>query len=142
LVEEGRLTQEGKGPAARYRLPRAAAEKQKETEARQVTPGEEKPEEAVVPLSTESEKIHNYLRQPSAARKAVGYDRQFLDSYRPNRSLYPSTKERAHLAAVGNTKAGVEATGHLREADSESAAYPRTRAALREIPIRCLIRAA
>ncbi|MHB2009511.1 MAG: DUF1488 family protein [Acidobacteriaceae bacterium] len=111
LAEEGRLTQQGKGPAARYRFPLAAAEKQKETEARQVTPGEEKPEEAVVPLSTESEKIRNYLRQPSAARKAVGYGRQFLESYRPNTTFYLSTKEREHLAKVGNTKTGVEAAG-------------------------------
>lgn len=111
LVEEGRLTQEGKGPAARYRLPLAVAEKQEETEARQLTPGEEKPEEAVVPLSTESEKIRNYLRQPSTARKAVGYARQFLESYRPDTTFYLSAKERAHLAEVGNTKAGVEAAG-------------------------------
>ena len=111
LVEDGRLTQEGKGPAARYRLPRAAEEEQKETKARQATPGEEKPEEAVVPLSAESEKIREYLRQPSAARKAVGYNRQFLDGYRPNTTFYLSPKERAHLAEVGTTKAGVEAAG-------------------------------
>jgi len=111
LVEEGRIAQEGKGPAARYRLPRAAAEEQKETEARQVTPSEEKTEEAVVPLSAESEKIREHLRQPSAARKAVGYNRQFLDGYRPNMTFYLSPKERAHLAEVGTTKAGLEAAG-------------------------------
>src|SRR5271156_25381 len=111
LVEEGRIAQEGKGPAARYRLPRAAAEEQKETEARQVTPSEEKTEEAVVPLSAESKKIREHLRQPSAARKAVGYNRQFLDGYRPNTSFYLSAKERGHLAEVGTTKAGVEAAG-------------------------------
>jgi Fic family protein/DNA-binding transcriptional ArsR family regulator len=110
LVEDGRLTQEGKGPAARYRLP-AAAEKQKETAARQAAPGEEKPEEAMVPLSAESKKIHEYLRQPSEARKAVGYNRQFLDGYRPNTSFYLSPKERAQLAELGRTKAGVEAAG-------------------------------
>ena len=110
LVEDGRLIQEGKGPAARYRLP-AAAEKQKETAARQAAPGEEKPEEAMVPLSAESKKIHEYLRQPSEARKAVGYNRQFLDGYRPNTSFYLSPKERAQLAELGRTKAGVEAAG-------------------------------
>jgi DNA-binding transcriptional ArsR family regulator len=110
LVKDGRLTQEGKGPAARYRLP-AAAEEQKETVARQVAAGEEKPEEAVVPLSAESVKIREYLRQPSGARKAVGYNRQFLDGYRPNTSFYLSPKERAHLAEVGKTKTGVEAAG-------------------------------
>ena len=110
LVEDGRLIQEGKGPAARYRLP-AAAEKKKETAARQAAPGEEKPEEAMVPLSAESKKIHEYLRQPSEARKAVGYNRQFLDGYRPNTSFYLSPKERAQLAELGRTKAGVEAAG-------------------------------
>lgn len=110
LVEEGQLIQDGKGPAARYRVP-TAAEEQKETTARQAAPGEEKPEEAMVPLSAESKKIHKYLRQPSGARKAVGYNRQFLDGYRPNTSFYLSPKERAHLADVGKTKAGVEAAG-------------------------------
>ena len=87
------------------------AEKQKETAARQAAPGEEKPEEAMVPLSAESKKIHEYLRQPSEARKAVGYNRQFLDGYRPNTSFYLSPKERAQLAELGRTKAGVEAAG-------------------------------
>src|SRR4051812_16839756 len=98
LVEEGRLTQEGKGPAARYRLPRAADERPKETKAGQATRGEERPEEALVPLSAESQKIRDYLRQTSAARKPVGYNRQFLDGYRPNTTFYLSPEERAHLA--------------------------------------------
>ena len=110
LVEQGRLAQEGKGPAARYRLP-ALTEEQKETPARQVRAEKEQPEEALVPLSAESEKIREYLRQPSGARKAVDYNRQFLDGYRPNASFYLSPKERAHLAEVGKTKAGVEAAG-------------------------------
>jgi Fic family protein len=110
LVEEGRLTQEGKGRAARYRLPKAP-EEHKEPPARQAQPEQEKPEEAVVPLSAESEKIRAYLRQPSATRKAVGYNRQFLDSYRPNASFYLSPKERAHLAEVGKTTAAAEAAG-------------------------------
>jgi Fic family protein len=110
LVEDGRLMQEGKGPAARYRLS-GAVEEQKETAARQAGPEEEKSEEARVPLSAESAKIREYVRQPSGARKAVGYNRQFLDGYRPNTSFYLSPKERAHLAEVGKTKAGVEPAG-------------------------------
>jgi transposase-like protein len=110
LVEDGRLTQGGKGPAARYRLP-AVIEEQKETPVRQARAEEEKPEEVVLPLSAESEKIREYLQQPSGARKAVGYNRLFLDSYRPNTTFYLSPKERAHLAEVGKTKAAVEAAG-------------------------------
>jgi DNA-binding transcriptional ArsR family regulator len=110
LVEDGRLTREGKGPAARYRLPDAGAE-QKETAARQAGTEEKKPEEARVPLSAESAEIREYLRQPSGARKAVGYSRRFLDGYRPNTSFYLSPKERTHLAEAGETRAAIEAAG-------------------------------
>jgi hypothetical protein len=110
LVESGRLVQQGKGPAARYRF-LGVVEEQKETAARQAGPEEEKPEEVVTPLSAESAKIRDYLRQPLGARKAVGYNRQFLEGYRPNTSFYLSPKERAHLAEVGKTKTGVEAAG-------------------------------
>jgi transposase-like protein len=109
LVEDGRLTQEGKGPAARYLLP-AVIEEQKETRAPQARAEQEKPE-VVVPLSTESKKICEYLQQPSGVRKAVGYNRLFLDGYRPNTTFYLSPKERAHLAEVGKTKAALEAAG-------------------------------
>jgi Fic family protein len=109
LVEDGRLAQEGKGPAARYLFP-GAIEAQRETIAREADPGAEK-REAILPLSVESTKIRGYLRQPSAARKAIGYNRQFLDGYRPNTSFYLSPKEREHLAEVGKTKTGVEAAG-------------------------------
>jgi len=51
------------------------------------------------------------LQQPPAARKAGGYNRIFLDSYRPNTTFYLSPKERTHLAEVGTTKAGAEAAG-------------------------------
>ena len=110
LVDEGRLTQEGKGPAARYRLP-DAVEEQQEPAPRHTGGEEEKSEDAAIPLSAESEKIREYLQQPSGARKAVGYNRQFLDSYRPNTTFYLSPKERVHLAEVGKTKATVEAAG-------------------------------
>ncbi len=110
LVEQGRLTQEGKGPAARYRVPSPAEEK-RELSAQPVGPEVEGTVEVVIPLSAESQKIREYLRQPSAIRKAVGYNRQFLDSYRPNTSFYLSAKERAHMAEVGTTKAVVEAAG-------------------------------
>lgn len=110
LVDEGKLTQEGKGRAARYQVPKVP-EEHPETPSRPAQPEQEKPEEAVVPLSAESETIREHLRQPSFARKAVGYNRQFLDSYRPNTSFYLSPKEREHLAKVGKTTTGVEAAG-------------------------------
>jgi hypothetical protein len=110
LVEGGQLMQEGKGRATRYRLPRAV-EHQKEVAAPHTGVEDEKSAEAEIPLSTESEQIREYLQQSSGARKATGYNRPFLDDYRPNTTFYLSTTERAHLAEVGKTKVQVEAAG-------------------------------
>ena len=41
------------------------------------------------------------MRQPATARRPTGYNRAFLDSYRPNESFYLAADERAHLAKVG-----------------------------------------
>jgi Fic family protein len=110
LVDDGRLIQEGKGPAARYRFS-TATEEREEAPTRQASMEKDKPEETIVPLSAESLKIREYLRQPFAARKAAGYNRQFLDGYRPNTVFYLSATERAHLMDVGTTKTGAEAAG-------------------------------
>jgi len=52
-----------------------------------------------------------YVRKPPEARKPVGYNRAFLDAYRPNVSVYLSSKERKHLRLVGTPKVAVEAAG-------------------------------
>jgi hypothetical protein len=51
------------------------------------------------------------LSQSMAARKPVGYDRQFLDSYRPNVTFYLSEAQRAHLAKVGTPNFADQAAG-------------------------------
>ncbi len=79
LVEDGRITQEDKGPASRYRF-QSTAEQPENTVAVKPQVEEEKTTELSIPLSTESKKIRTYLRQPFEARKAVGYDRRFLDN--------------------------------------------------------------
>ena len=97
LVAAGRLAPEGKGRATKYRVAEAAA-----AEARR---------EAVLPLSKVAREIQKYVRQPQEARKPVGYNRGFLDSYRPNESAYLSAAERKHLREVGTPKVAVEAAG-------------------------------
>jgi transposase-like protein len=72
LVEEGRLMQEGKGPAARYRLPGVSRRSRKKRLHDKRGPEEEKPEEVRVPLSAESAKIREYLRQPIRGEKGRG----------------------------------------------------------------------
>lgn len=97
LVEEGQLVRDGERRWTRYSLP-AAVEPEGPARVAPVAEGEG---EFVLPLSPAGEEICAYLQQPEGARKPVGYNRAFLDSYRPNESFYLSAAERAHLADVG-----------------------------------------
>lgn len=97
LVDDGRLAKDGEGRWVTYRLP--AVEKRGALIAGSAQL--EGPGEAAVPVSSAGEDIRAYLRQPATARKPVGYNRAFLDSYRPNESFYLSAAERAHLCDVG-----------------------------------------
>ncbi|MYK59720.1 MAG: Fic family protein [Rhodospirillaceae bacterium] len=62
-------------------------------------------------LSAAGAEIRDYVRQPPEARTPVGYDRSFLDSYRPNRSFYLSEEERAQLAETGRSGVVEQAAG-------------------------------
>jgi len=84
LVASGRLRQTGEGRAARYHL--GAAD--------------------LVPLSQAGRRLLAHVRQPVAARRPVGYDRGFLDRYRPNRTSYLAPEDRARLAALGRPQVG------------------------------------
>jgi hypothetical protein len=102
LVESGRLTSEGVKRAVKYHLPRAM-----------VTPGTTIPEEAmpVIPLSRAATAIQRHLLLPVEARTPVGYNRAFLDSYRPKVRFYLSVEERASLASTGRRHVAAEAAG-------------------------------
>ena len=102
LVDHNRLVKEGEGRWARYRHPSAQAPAGPPAgEART-----EEQTELAVPLSKSAVDIQNYVRQPLTARKPAGYNREFLDSYRPNVSAYLSPQERAHLRQVGTPAMG------------------------------------
>jgi hypothetical protein len=104
LVDKGRLIKEGEGRRwTRYRVPAAEAVPRALTagEPAAVASADERMEEAAVPLSAASKDMRGYLSQPVNARKPVGYNREFLDSYRPNETFYLSQEQRAHLAQVG-----------------------------------------
>lgn len=107
LVDHNRLVKEGEGRWARYRHPSAQAPAGPPAgEART-----EEQAELPVPLSNSAAEIQSYVRQPVTARKPAGYDRDFLDSYRPNVSSYLSPEERAHLRQVGTPAAGDQPAG-------------------------------
>jgi fido (protein-threonine AMPylation protein) len=91
LVTRGRLIMEGKGRWARYRMSNPAIGESPRVEA----------SAPLIPLSTAAESIRAYVSQPLEVRKPVGYDRHFLDRYRPGVSFYLTGQERAHLMAIG-----------------------------------------
>ncbi len=101
LVDDGRLIREGDGRWARYRTPEAAP----------IAAQPEAAAEAAVALSPEGEEIRANVRRPVGARAPVGYNRDFLDSYRPGKTFYLPEAARARLAEIGSRHAGGQEAG-------------------------------
>ena len=101
LVTRNRIVMDGEGRWARYRMPDTAID----AVAREDT------NEPVIPLSEVGTAIRDYVRQAPEARKPVGYDRKFLDRYRPNVSFYLTPQDRAHLATVGRPQIAEQPAG-------------------------------
>ena len=64
-----------------------------------------------IPLSADSQDILGYIDQPLEARKPVGYQRDFLDDYRPNETWYLSESLRRQLHKMGRTTYACEPAG-------------------------------
>ncbi len=62
----------------------------------------EKIEESI-PLSSVALSIQLAVRQPLQARHPIGYNRQFLNQYRPNETFYLSKKMQDHLLKIGQS---------------------------------------
>ena len=106
LVAKERLARTGERRWARYRIKLPGEEK--------VIGGEARIEEQgslFVPVSKKGAAIQTYVRQPPQARKPVGYERRFLDAYRPNATAYLSVKEREHLRKIGTQQTGEQPAG-------------------------------
>ncbi len=64
-----------------------------------------------VPLSFDGLAVRDLIRQPFMVRKPVGYDRTFLDRYRPNRDFYLPEAMRSRLHELGRTDGTIRAAG-------------------------------
>lgn len=102
MVATGTIEKTGTSRAARYR---------------HAVPAEGKVEPpvpasaAIIPLGPASNEIRNLVSRRLAARAPVGYNRAFLDSYRPNESAYLTQVERERLAGLGQTTKPNEPAG-------------------------------
>lgn len=99
LIDATRLVREGKGRWVRYHLPPVASASDIEGPDTRDAPGE-----SAIPLSDAGAEIQDRIRRPIAARRPVGYDRAFLDSYKPNVSLYLSTEDHSRLTSAAQFK--------------------------------------
>ena len=89
LIMEGRVHSEGESKSTVYRL--AAPDG---TASRQAGPR---------PLSAQGVQLSRLILRPLGERRPVGYDREWLQRYKPGTSWYLTKAERAHLWKVGET---------------------------------------
>ena len=66
---------------------------------------------AFIPVSADSRDILAYINQPVQARKPVGYQRDFLETYQPNETWYLSDSLRRQLHKMGATTAAGQPAG-------------------------------
>lgn len=108
LVEQKHAVIEGKGPALRYlRPPRIIAVGITE----QAHATNEVSAEVYVPVSPSGQEVLDYVRQPIQQRKPVGYNRSFLEAYRPNETTYLPPEIREHLHNIGRSPDGERPAG-------------------------------
>ena len=112
LVEHGRLIPEGRGRGRRYQLPAGTGQVNIALPALEV----EGKGETYVPISPEGKAVRDFVRLPVQERRPVGYNREFLDSYRPNETGYLTASIRRHLHETGRAADGQRPAGtHARQ---------------------------
>lgn len=99
LVEHGRAEVDGQGRAVKYRPAGSAANKVASAST------------DLLPLSNKAKEIRRIISQPITKRKIVGYNKEFLDSYRPNKTEYLTGAERARLHEIGAVPIGSQPAG-------------------------------
>ena len=107
LVEQKRLSAEGQRKARRYYVPPVTPT----VESSLGAPDVEAHVDAHVPISPEAEVLKQAVRAPIQERQPVGYQRAFLDDYRPNVTCYLPAQTRQHLLDVGRPPAGQRLAG-------------------------------
>jgi fido (protein-threonine AMPylation protein) len=107
LIELGLVRRDGKGRASRYlRVRVISVEVQEKIRAQDATSAAPH-----IPLSVAGKEVAVHVGQPIMLRTPIGYNRQFLDTYRPNQTFYLDEALRADLFAHGRAVAADEPAG-------------------------------
>lgn len=108
LVKAGRLRADGRGRATRYRR---APRRYEEAIVEAIRVRGAAAADARIKVSDDADETRRSVDRPIQERKPVGYQRDFLDRYRPNETAYLPPELRARLAAAGSGAAdGVAGT--------------------------------
>ena len=99
LVERGRLVLEGGGRGSRYIKRKITAAGAIQAEPATLSGSGE----IYVPVSAVAAEIKQQVRLPIQQRTPVGYNRDFRDAYRPNRTFYLADETRVHLLEMGRS---------------------------------------
>ena len=108
LIERQRILPEGDGRAIEYRLVSTIVGAVGSAQGSSAVQGIG---EVYIPISPDGEAIRAYVRQPIQSRKPVGYDRELLETYRPNQTRYLSPEIREHLHNIGRSPDGERPAG-------------------------------
>lgn len=108
LIASGRIIAAGEGRARRYFSITPASTASDPSAAYAAKPDAFP---AYTPLSADSRDIGAYIDRPVETRKPVGYQRDFLDTYQPNKTFYLSDSLRRQLHHIGKTPDAKAAAG-------------------------------
>lgn len=107
LIAQERAHRGGQGRAVRYRrgkvIPATVQIAAKATMTAHA--------EILIPLSPEAKEVETLVQQPLMLRKPVGYNRPFLDNYRPNKTFYLANDIRDALRSQGQAVSSDEPAG-------------------------------
>lgn len=107
LIAQARVHREGQGRAVKYRLGQIVNATVHITAKSSATAHAD----ILIPFTPEAKEVEVYVRQPLMLRKPVGYNRKFLDDYRPNATWYLSQAVRDQLLLQGQAVASSEPAG-------------------------------
>ncbi len=107
LIAQEQVYREGQGRSVKYRCGRVPAATAHVTAKASVMAHAD----IMIPLSSEAKAVEALVRQPLALRQPVGYNRAFLDRYRPNETHYLDPGLRAELLSHGSAVSKQEPAG-------------------------------
>lgn len=103
LASSGRIQAVGGSSARRYFPPSPQASDDEPLASPRAAPREWRPAAGA--------EVEHLVRRPLFQRIPVGYRREFLDAYRPNRDYYLPAAVRAHLHTIGRSPHGSRPAG-------------------------------